>query len=105
MPNEQAQSKLDTAEQPRNEGLSSSVLLGLGLYVIEARYRNRDKDLGPWKPECAFVHEAEVEWYFEQFKSTGYMRILRPNSVISVLQYRWKRYFHTVSVVMMRLEA
>jgi hypothetical protein len=77
------QSKPDNAEQPRNEGLSSSVLLGLGLYVIEARYRNRAKDLGPWKPECAFVHEAEVEWYFEQFKSTGYMRILRPNRELS----------------------
>jgi hypothetical protein len=84
MPNKPTKSKPESAEQPSGEGLSSIALLSLGLYVIEARYRNCDKDLGPWKPECAFVHEAEVEWYFEQFKSTGYMRILRPNAKVMV---------------------
>jgi hypothetical protein len=71
-----------TAKEKANEPLTSHVLLGLGLYVIETRDRNRDKDLGPWKPACAFVSEHEAEWYHGRFESIGYMRILRPNAEV-----------------------
>ena len=79
MPNDQPQSKPDFVEEPCEEGLSSSALLGLGLLVIETRSRNNNKDLGPWKPSVAFVDECNAEQYLYQY-GTGYMRILRPDS-------------------------
>ena len=80
MPNQAPKSKPESAEQSTGEGLSSSVLLGLGLYVIETRTRNRNKDLGPWKPSVAFVDECNAEQYHHLYESIGYMRILRPNA-------------------------
>lgn len=59
--------------------LSSGVLLGLGLYVIETRSRNRNKDLGPWEPSVGFADECNADQYLHQYGGIGYMRILRPN--------------------------
>jgi hypothetical protein len=80
MPNQEPKSKPESAEQPSGEGLSSSVLLGLGLYVIETRSRNRNKDLGPWKPSAAFVDGCNAEQYVHQYGGTGYYRIIQPNA-------------------------
>ena len=58
----------------------SDALLGLGLFVIESRSRNRDKSLGPWKPAAAFPLEGNAVAYLNQYESIGYMRLRRPNA-------------------------
>ena len=50
--------------------VASGALLGLGLFVIEQRARNREKVLGP----------SNAEAYLHQYKSIGYMRLVRPNA-------------------------
>ena len=60
--------------------VASGALLELGLFVIEQRARNREKVLGPWHPTAAFVLESNAEAYLHQYKSIGYMRLVRPNA-------------------------
>ena len=61
------------------QGVGTEDLLGLGLFVIESRSRHRDKTLGPWKPTAAFTLEGNAVAYLNQYESTGYMRLRRPN--------------------------
>lgn len=80
MQNQKPKSKIESAEQPSGEGLSSSALLSLGLFVVEARMRKRDKTLSDWKPICAFIYDGDAEWYRCKFGGIASMRVVRPNN-------------------------
>jgi len=68
-----------TVENGQAVGVGSGDLLGLGLYVIESRSRSRDKNLGPWMPDCAFVDKCNAEQYLQEYESNGYLRLVLPN--------------------------
>ncbi len=60
--------------------VGSGALLGLGLFVIETRSRNRDKRLGPWKLRAAFVWAEEADYWLQHYQQTGYARLRLPNT-------------------------
>lgn len=66
----------------------SIALLNLGLYVIETRDRDQDKNLGPWRCSSAFAHAKEVEDYYNKFESIGYWRLFHPSGTLIP---PWKR--------------
>jgi hypothetical protein len=63
--------------------LSCTDLLGLGLYVIEAKHRSRDKNLGPWKVVAAFVEREDAYSFFGKYHQGRTARVLSPNAEVS----------------------
>jgi hypothetical protein len=71
---------MNKEENSNGAAVGSTELLGLGLYVIETRRRNRNKNLGPWEPSVAFVDQCNAEQYLSQYAGYGYFRIVMPNA-------------------------
>jgi len=51
----------------REYALPSATLLGFGLYVIEAKHRSRDKNLGPWKVIAAFIERGDAYSFYGKY--------------------------------------
>lgn len=60
--------------------LDASGLLGLSMYVVEAKHRRRDKNLGPWKVVAAFAEREDAYSFFGKYHQGRTARVLSPNT-------------------------
>ncbi len=71
-----------TPEKTADGGLSSTALLGLGLYVVEIRTRRKDKTLTDWTLVAAFVNHREAYKHEQKWRQIGSARVLIPNAEV-----------------------
>ena len=63
--------------------LSCTELLGLGMYVIEAKHRRRDKNLGPWKVVAAFAERDDAYSFYGKYHQGRTARVMSPNAKLT----------------------
>jgi len=67
-------------ENEKQPPVGIDALLVHGLYIIETRPRNRNKELGPWQFVAAFVSRDDAYNFYGCYHQNRIARILRPNT-------------------------
>lgn len=63
-----------------NEADNTKKALELGLWVIEVKRRNQNKDLGPWEFVAAFAERDDAFMFYGRYHQNKTTRVVEPTN-------------------------